>query len=39
MLGKLSFDSLPHDPIVLTTLIGAILGGLAVVGAITKFKL
>ncbi|WP_313321082.1 cytochrome o ubiquinol oxidase subunit I [Stenotrophomonas sp.] len=39
MLGKLSLDSLPHDPIVLTTLIGAILGGLAVVAAVTKFKL
>ena len=39
MLGKLSLDSLPHDPIVLTTLIGAVLGGLAVVAAVTKFKL
>ncbi|WP_282271078.1 cytochrome o ubiquinol oxidase subunit I [Stenotrophomonas sp. PS02298] len=39
MLGKLSLDSLPHDPIVLTTLIGAMLGGLAVVAAVTKFKL
>lgn len=39
MLGKLSLDSLPHDPIVLSTLIGAMLGGLAVVAAVTKFKL
>ncbi|MFK3847743.1 cytochrome o ubiquinol oxidase subunit I, partial [Stenotrophomonas sp. NPDC078853] len=39
MLGKLSIESIPHDPIVLTTLIGAILGGLGVVALITKFKL
>ncbi|WP_201748470.1 cbb3-type cytochrome c oxidase subunit I, partial [Escherichia coli] len=39
MLGKLSIESIPHDPIVLTTLIGAVLGGLGVVALITKFKL
>ena len=39
LLGKLSLDSPPHDPIVLSTLIGAMLGGLAVVAAVTKFKL
>lgn len=30
MLGKLSLESIPHDPIVLTTLVGAVLGGLGV---------
>ena len=39
MLGKLSIESIPHDPIVLTTLIGAVLGGLGVMALITKFKL
>ena len=39
MLGKLSLNSIPHDPIVLTTLVGAILGGIAVMALITKFKL
>ena len=39
MLGKLSLNSLPHDPIVLASLVGAAIAGLAVVGAITKFKL
>src|SRR5690606_17882206 len=39
MLGKLSLDSLPHDPIVLASLVGAILGGIAVMALITKFKL
>ena len=39
MLGKLSIESIPHDPIVLTTLIGAVLGGLGVVALITRFKL
>ncbi|WP_442682201.1 cytochrome o ubiquinol oxidase subunit I [Stenotrophomonas sp. JC08] len=39
MLGKLSLDSLPHDPIVLASLVGAGIAGLAVVAAITKFKL
>ena len=27
MLGKLSLESIPHDPIVLTTLVGATVGG------------
>jgi len=39
MLGKLSIESIPHDPIVLTTLVGAVLGGLGVMALITKFKL
>ena len=39
MLGKLSLNAIPHDPIVLTTLVGAILGGIAVMALITKFKL
>ena len=39
MLGKLSLESIPHDPIVLTTLVGAVLGGLGVMALITKFKL
>lgn len=38
MLGKLSLESIP-DPIVLTTLVGAVLGGLGVMALITKFKL
>ncbi|MFT4192921.1 MAG: cytochrome o ubiquinol oxidase subunit I [Comamonas sp.] len=40
MLGKLNLDQMLflHEPIVLGTLIAVILGGIAVVGAITYFK-
>ncbi|MFL9582635.1 cytochrome o ubiquinol oxidase subunit I [Stenotrophomonas sp. AB1(2024)] len=39
MLGKLTFADIPHDPIIITTLIGAGIGGLLVLALITKFKL
>ena len=38
-LGKLTFADIPHDPIIITTLIGAGIGGLLVLALITKFKL
>ena len=39
LLGKLTFADIPHDPIIITTLIGAGIGGLLVLALITKFKL
>ncbi|MFT3754810.1 MAG: cytochrome o ubiquinol oxidase subunit I [Pseudoxanthomonas sp.] len=41
MLGRLELDSLLflHEPIVMVTFIGVVLGGLAVLGALTYFKL
>ncbi|NHC60342.1 cytochrome o ubiquinol oxidase subunit I [Paenalcaligenes suwonensis] len=39
MFGKLTWDAIPtHDPIVVVTLIGIVLGGAALLGAITYFK-
>ncbi len=39
MFGKLTLDAIPlQEPIVVVTLIGIILGGLAVVGALTYFR-
>lgn len=40
-LGRLSWDAVPmaHEPIVLATFIAVVLGGLAVVAGITKFRL
>lgn len=38
MFGKLTLDAIPlHEPIVVVTLICIILGGLALLGAITYF--
>lgn len=40
MLGKLSLDAIPfHEPIVMVTVSGIILGGIAVLIALTYFKL
>lgn len=41
VLGRLNWDSVPmaHEPIVLWTFIAVVLGGIAVVAAITKFRL
>ncbi|RST31391.1 cytochrome o ubiquinol oxidase subunit I [Sphingomonas ginkgonis] len=40
IFGRLTIDSFPiHEPIVLVTFIVVALGGLAVVGAITKYRL
>jgi len=40
LLGRLSLDALPlHEPIVVATFIAVALGGLALVGALTYFKL
>ena len=40
-LGRITWDSIPmaHEPIVLITFIGVVLGGLAVLAGITKFRL
>ena len=39
LLGKLGPEAIPHDPIVLVTVAAMVLGGIAVFGAITYFKL
>src|SRR6218665_3540122 len=40
LLGRLSWNALPlHEPILLVTLVAVALGGLALVGAITWFRL
>ena len=41
LLGRITWDSIPmvHEPIVLWTFIAVVLGGLAVVGILTKFRL
>ena len=39
LLGKLSLDSFPfHEPIVLATFVAVVIGGLAVLAALTYFK-
>ncbi|KKW68701.1 cytochrome o ubiquinol oxidase subunit I [Lampropedia cohaerens] len=39
MLGKLTWDAIPlHDPILVVTLIGIVVGGAALLAAITYFK-
>ncbi len=39
LLGRLGWDSLPlHDPIILSTFVVVALGGLALVGALTYYK-
>src|SRR3546814_14340252 len=40
ILGKLSLEALPlHEPILVATFIGVVIGGIAVLGLITKFRL
>ncbi|MES2452582.1 MAG: cytochrome o ubiquinol oxidase subunit I [Pseudomonadota bacterium] len=40
ILGKLSFDALPlHEPILLATFAAVALGGLAVIGLLTRYRL
>ncbi len=40
LLGRLSLDSLPlHEPIVLVTFVGVAIGGIALLGVLTYFKL
>ncbi|WP_033927198.1 cytochrome o ubiquinol oxidase subunit I [Sphingomonas sp. 35-24ZXX] len=39
LLGKLSWNSLPHDPIVLTTMIVVIIGGAGLFALVTRYKL
>ncbi|MBC8949178.1 MULTISPECIES: cytochrome o ubiquinol oxidase subunit I [Xenorhabdus] len=39
MWGKLTLDAVPlHEPIIVVTLLGILLGGLAVVGSLTYFR-
>ncbi|RYF82331.1 MAG: cytochrome o ubiquinol oxidase subunit I [Comamonadaceae bacterium] len=41
LLGRITWDSIPmaHEPIVLWTFIAVVLGGLALLGVVTKFRL
>ncbi|MBN9674038.1 cytochrome o ubiquinol oxidase subunit I [Roseibium aggregatum] len=40
LVGKLGWDIFPfHEPVVLVTFIGVVIGGLAVLGALTYFRL
>ena len=40
IFGRLSWEAIPlHEPILIVTFIAVILGGLALVGALTYFKL
>ncbi|MFZ4285333.1 cytochrome o ubiquinol oxidase subunit I [Variovorax sp. HJSM1_2] len=40
IFGRLSWDAIPfHEPILIVTFIGVLLGGAALIGAITYFKL
>ena len=41
LLGRITWDSIPmaHEPIVLVTFIAVVLGGLGVLGLLTKFRL
>jgi cytochrome o ubiquinol oxidase subunit 1 len=38
IFGKLGWDSIPTEPIVLVTMVMMALGGIAVLGGITYFK-
>ncbi|MDP5008721.1 MAG: hypothetical protein NWQ13_06995, partial [Glaciimonas sp.] len=39
IFGRLTWDAIPfHEPILIFTFIGVLIGGIAVVGAITYFK-
>ena len=41
LFGRMTWDSIPmlHDPIILVTFIGTVIGGVAMLGAITKYRL
>ncbi|WP_395941946.1 cytochrome o ubiquinol oxidase subunit I [Brevundimonas aurantiaca] len=39
IFGRLTLEALPHEPIVLATMVVVVLGGAALVGALTYFKL
>jgi cytochrome o ubiquinol oxidase subunit 1 len=39
ILGRLTFEAIPHDPIVLATFVVVVLGGGTVVGAVTYYGL
>jgi cytochrome o ubiquinol oxidase subunit 1 len=38
VFGRLDFDAIPHDPLVLATLVMIVLGGTALVSALTYFR-
>ncbi len=38
MFGKLDFNAIPHDPLILSVVAGMILGAVAIVAALTYFK-
>lgn len=39
LLGRLSLDAIPHDPIVIATFVVVAIGGVALLAALTKFRL
>lgn len=39
ILGKLSLNALPHDPIVLSTMVVVVIGGLGLLAVITRYRL
>ncbi len=39
LLGKLGWNSLPHDPIVLSTMVVVIIGGVSLLALVTRYKL
>lgn len=39
LLGKLSWNALPHDPIVLATMVVVIIGGIGLLALVTRYKL
>ena len=39
LLGKLSWNSLPHDPIVLSTMVVVVIGGIGLLALVTRYKL
>ncbi|MCB5204542.1 cytochrome o ubiquinol oxidase subunit I [Neorhizobium sp. T786] len=39
IFGRLSWEAIPHDPIIISTFVAVVIGGLAIVALITKYKL
>ncbi|WP_446653190.1 cytochrome o ubiquinol oxidase subunit I [Blastomonas sp.] len=39
LFGKLGWNSLPHDPIVLSTMVVVIIGGIGLLALVTRYKL
>ena len=39
VFGRLTWEAIPYDPIIRSTFVAVVIGGLAIVGLITKYKL